>query len=38
MYLYLDRFRLRMKGLWRGTRLGKSQETVQDDEGFEVGT
>ena len=33
MYLYLDRFRLRMKGLWGRTRLGKSQET----EGFEVG-
>jgi multidrug efflux pump len=37
MYLYLDRFRLRMKGLWRRTRLGRSQETVQDHEGFEVG-
>jgi len=37
MYLYLDRFRLRMKGLWRLTRLGRSQDRLEDHEGFEVG-
>jgi multidrug efflux pump len=36
MYLYLDRFRLRMRGLWRRTRLGKVEETIGDKEGFEV--
>ena len=38
MYLYLDRFRLRMRGLWHRTRFWKSQETTEDHEGFGVGT
>ncbi|MGD0662693.1 MAG: efflux RND transporter permease subunit [Syntrophorhabdales bacterium] len=38
MYLYLDRFRLRMRGLWHRTRFWKSQETMEDHEGFGVGT
>jgi multidrug efflux pump len=38
MYLYLDQFRLRMKGLWHRTRFWKSQETIEDHEGFGVGT
>ncbi len=38
MYLYLDRLRLKMKGLWRRVGLGKSQKIVSDQEGFEVET
>ena len=38
MYLYLDKFRLWMKGLWRGRRLGRLHEAAPDEKELEVGT
>jgi hydrophobe/amphiphile efflux-1 (HAE1) family protein len=38
IYLYLDRFRLRMKGLWRKSHPKMGQETTRDQGGFEVAT
>jgi multidrug efflux pump len=38
MYLYLDKFRLWMKGLWRGKRLGRLHEAAPGEKELEVGT
>jgi multidrug efflux pump len=38
MYLYLDRFRLRMKGLWRRSHPKMAKEATGDQEESEVAT